>query len=234
VRSASRDFSSLKDPEQPIPVVPEDGLRRLLATCDGKSFKERRDTALILLLVDVGAAPRRVDGPHTRRRGLRPWTCLSWSARAAGSAPCRSAAALDLLPARSARHKDVALERLWLGHKGRLTEWGLVQMLYRRGREADLPGLYPHQLRHTFAHEWLAQGGGETDLMRLAGWKPPRDASARWCLRSRCSGTRGSPSSLAAPGFHRSVVMSGSSVAAPEGDAEGGQGAVGPHAGTTR
>jgi hypothetical protein len=23
--------------------------------------------------------------------------------------------------------------------------------------------------RHTFAHEWLAQGGTETDLMRLAG-----------------------------------------------------------------
>ena len=28
-----------------------------------------------------------------------------------------------------------------------------------------------HQLRHTFAHAWLAQGGGETDLMRLAGWR---------------------------------------------------------------
>jgi site-specific recombinase XerD len=46
-------------PEQPVPVVPEDGLRRLLATCDGKSFENRRDTALILLLVDVG--PRRAE-----------------------------------------------------------------------------------------------------------------------------------------------------------------------------
>jgi integrase/recombinase XerC len=44
-------------------------------------------------------------------------------------------------------------------------------MLRRRGAEAGLPGLHAHQLRHTFAHEWLAQGGGETDLMRLAGWK---------------------------------------------------------------
>ena len=44
-------------------------------------------------------------------------------------------------------------------------------MLHRRGDHAGLPGLYPHQRRHTFAHEWLAQGGGETDLMRLAGWK---------------------------------------------------------------
>jgi hypothetical protein len=32
-------------PEQPVPVVPEDGLRRLLATCAGKRFEDRRDTA---------------------------------------------------------------------------------------------------------------------------------------------------------------------------------------------
>jgi hypothetical protein len=48
---------------------------------------------------------------------------------------------------------------------------GLVRMLERRGREAGLPRLHPHQFRHTFAHQWLAEGGGETDLMRLAGWK---------------------------------------------------------------
>jgi hypothetical protein len=41
-------------PEQPVPVVPEDGLRRLLTTCAGRSLEDRRDTALILLLVDVG------------------------------------------------------------------------------------------------------------------------------------------------------------------------------------
>ena len=39
-------------PEQPVPVVPEDGLRRLLTTCGGKGFEDRRDTALILLLVE--------------------------------------------------------------------------------------------------------------------------------------------------------------------------------------
>jgi hypothetical protein len=44
-------------------------------------------------------------------------------------------------------------------------------MLLRRSRQAGLPDLHPHQFRHTFAHQWLAQGGGETDLMRLAGWK---------------------------------------------------------------
>ena len=44
-------------------------------------------------------------------------------------------------------------------------------MLWRRGRQAGIEGLHAHQLRHTFAHAWLAQGGLETDLMRIAGWR---------------------------------------------------------------
>src|SRR5829696_9447860 len=42
-------------PEQPIPVVPDDGLRRLFAACAGKRFEDRRDTALLMLLLDTGA-----------------------------------------------------------------------------------------------------------------------------------------------------------------------------------
>ena len=30
--------------------------------------------------------------------------------------------------------------------------------------------IHPHQLRHSFAHSWLSEGGSESDLMRLAGW----------------------------------------------------------------
>jgi integrase len=29
----------------------------------------------------------------------------------------------------------------------------------------------PRQFRHTFATQWLAEGGVEVDLMRLAGWR---------------------------------------------------------------
>jgi integrase/recombinase XerC len=36
-------------PEQPVPIVPEDGLRRLLAVCAGKGFEARRDTAIVML-----------------------------------------------------------------------------------------------------------------------------------------------------------------------------------------
>ena len=42
-------------PEQPVPVVLEDGLRRLLAACAGKDFEARRDTTIVMFLLDTGA-----------------------------------------------------------------------------------------------------------------------------------------------------------------------------------
>jgi integrase len=44
-------------------------------------------------------------------------------------------------------------------------------ILRRRGARAGVPGLHAHKFRHTFAHQWLADGGQEGDLMRLTGWK---------------------------------------------------------------
>jgi site-specific recombinase XerD len=160
-------------PDKPVPVVPEDALRRLLAACAGKSFEARRDTALITFLLDTGAPRRgRRSAPH--RPGLRPG-CRSgsWQGPSGAALPFghTTAVALDRYLRIRARHKDAALPWLWLGLFGRLTAWGLVQMLRRRSRQAGLPDLHPHQFRHTFAHQWLAQGGGETDRMRLAGWR---------------------------------------------------------------
>jgi site-specific recombinase XerD len=161
-------------PDQPVPVIPDDGLRRLLAACAGKGFEARRDTAMIMLLLDTGA---RRDELMSRTLGdldqdLDVLLVLG-KGRRERALPFghKAGAALDRYLRARARHKDAALPWLWLGLQGRLTRWGLVQMLRRRGEQAGLPGLHPHQLRHTFAHQWLAEGGGETDLMRLAGWK---------------------------------------------------------------
>ena len=68
------------------------------------------------------------------------------------------------------------LPDLWLGEKGRgpLGANGIRQMLERRGNEVGIPGLHAHQFRHTAAHRWNANGGSETDLMRLMGWRSPQ------------------------------------------------------------
>jgi site-specific recombinase XerD len=144
-------------PEQPVPVVPEDGLRRLLATCAGKSFEDRRDTALILLLVDVG--PRRAElmgltvadvdfdldvllvlGKGRRERAL-PFGR-------------KSAVVLDRYLRVRVRHKDAGLPWLWLGRKGRLTEWGLVMMRSAWPVQWDAPDRFFHRLRSWSGTTW--------------------------------------------------------------------------------
>src|SRR5262249_25157605 len=42
-------------PEQPVPVIGDDDLRRLLATCAGPTFGDRRDQAILRLFIDTGA-----------------------------------------------------------------------------------------------------------------------------------------------------------------------------------
>jgi site-specific recombinase XerD len=161
-------------PDQPVPVIPNDGLRRLLAACAGKGFEARRDTAMIMLLLDTGARRAELVDLKLAHVDLDLDVLLVLGkGRRERALPFghKAGAALDRYLRARARHKDAALPWLWLGLQGRLTRWGLVQMLRRRGEQAGLPGLHPHQLRHTFAHQWLAEGGGETDLMRLAGWK---------------------------------------------------------------
>jgi site-specific recombinase XerD len=49
-------------PESPVPVVPDDDLRRLLVACSGKEFDARRDTALVRLFLDTGCRLAEVTG----------------------------------------------------------------------------------------------------------------------------------------------------------------------------
>jgi integrase/recombinase XerC len=85
----------------------------------------------------------------------------------------KTALALDRYLRARIQHRHSSLPSLWLGQRGQLTAWGVQQVIRRRGNQAGLPGLHPHQLRHTFCHQWRAEGGSETDLMRLAGWRSP-------------------------------------------------------------
>jgi site-specific recombinase XerD len=75
------------------------------------------------------------------------------------------------LRARLRHPKAETTNALWLSRQGALTPSGIAQVLERRGREAGVEDVHPHRFRHSFANSWLASGGQETDLMRLAGWR---------------------------------------------------------------
>jgi site-specific recombinase XerD len=161
-------------PDKPVPVVPEEALKRLFGVCAGNTFEARRDTALLMLLLDTGA--RRAEMADLQLADVDldlDVLLVLGKGRRERSLPFgrRAGEALDRYLRARARHKHTALPWLWLGKQGQLTDAGLRMMLRRRGRQAGIPGLHAHQFRHTFAHAWLAQGGTETDLMRIAGWK---------------------------------------------------------------
>jgi site-specific recombinase XerD len=161
-------------PDKPVPIVPADALKRLFAVCAGSTFEARRDTALLMLLLDTGARRAEITGLTLDDVDLDlDVLVVLGKGRRERTLPFgrRAGEALDRYLRARSRHKHAEQPWLWLGQKGRLTDIGLRMMLRRRGAQAGLPGLHAHQLRHTFAHEWLAQGGTEADLMRIAGWK---------------------------------------------------------------
>jgi site-specific recombinase XerC len=169
-------------PEDPPAILSAADQARLLAACAGSDFESRRDRAIISVFLDTGTRRAEV-------AGLRwtPYDELTNDVDLDGRAirvigkgrrerlvriGHKTVKDLDRYLAARARHPQAHLAALWIGRRGALTDSGIGQMVQERGRAAGLGDhLHPHQLRHTFAHEWLASGGNEGDLMRLAGWR---------------------------------------------------------------
>jgi site-specific recombinase XerD len=161
-------------PETPPPVLREAELRKLLDACAGTDFEDRRDNAMVRLFLDSGMRRGELAGLRVEDvdldqeaavvmgKGRRPRACPFGH---------KTGQALDRYMRARAKRSDAAEPWLWLGKRGRLTETGVEQAVKRRGRAAGLPDIHPHRFRHTYAHQWLAAGGTEGDLMRLAGWK---------------------------------------------------------------
>lgn len=165
-------------PEQPVAVVTAERLAALFKSVEGRDPVSRRDAAILSLFVDTGMrlaelAALKVDDVDldareavVLRKGRRARTVRFGR---------KTAVAIDrYLRVRNTDHRWADRPELWLAEKGRgpLTRTGVYQMVVRRGEVASIPGgLHPHQLRHTFAHLWLAEGGAEGDLMALASWR---------------------------------------------------------------
>ena len=162
-------------PEKVIPVLTDDQIKALIASTSGRSFIDRRDNAIFRLFLDTGMRLSELtnikvedldfdtDSVLIMGKGRRPRVVPFGH---------RTGDALRKYLRVRRQHPSASLDSLWLSGKvGAVTADGLRLMLTRRGREAGVQGLHAHRFRHTFAHLWKLNGGGEGDLMRLAGWK---------------------------------------------------------------
>jgi site-specific recombinase XerD len=192
-------FAGLKAPKAPdldIPVIPPADLAALLGVVNGRSYEDRRDRAIILLMASTGSRRGEIAGLMledvdnttgtvllTQTKGERP--------RMARYGDLASEAMRHYLRARRDHPRaeqvyrigaraDTAREGLPLflgiaghGRGGTLGDKGIAAMLKRRCVEAGIKPINPHRFRHTWADGVLAAGMQEGDVMRLGGWKTP-------------------------------------------------------------
>ncbi|MEU0520825.1 tyrosine-type recombinase/integrase [Streptosporangium sp. NPDC006007] len=203
---------------RPVEPLTGDEMKLMLKTCAGTSFADRRDTAVMRVLLDNGMRGSGLAGlryhpeddeltdvflfQHVLRIRLKGGrTHMAPIGR-------KTAMAIDRYIRARARHKHAASPWLWLPERGitaaggdrRLTTTGVLQMLKRRAKAADIPGVCTHRFRTTMAASFLDAGGDPIDLMRVGGWtslamvqrytaataeRRARDAQARLAPRDR-------------------------------------------------
>jgi site-specific recombinase XerD len=166
-------------PEVPVPVVSDADLRTLLGSIERDTFEGRRDEALIRTFIDTGCRLAEVAGLQLTGEHGSDIDLDGGVLRVVGKGRrtrlvgigARTTKALDRYLRMRARTAHAGSPSLWIGRRGPMSGSGIRQMLERRSLAAGIGRVHPHQLRHTFAHRWLAEGGSESDLMRLTGWR---------------------------------------------------------------
>jgi len=169
----------LKPPALDTAVVEsltDDELRRLLAACEGKTYLDRRDEALVRLMAETGMRVGEalaltvedvdtVRGLATIRRGK------GGRGRIAPFGP-QTGRALDRYVRLRRKHKLAHTETFWLGGGGQGFGYHAAdKALKLRAELAGIKNFHCHLLRHTAASRWLAAGGSEGGLMAVAGWR---------------------------------------------------------------
>lgn len=156
----------------------DDLLKALLAACRGPELRDRRDEAILRLMLETGTRAGEVVALQLADVDLARGTVLVRRARAVRAARSPSARARDA-PWTATCGPAVATDlstppALSLGNRGKEFSYhGLHATLKTRAARAGVAGFHPHLLRHTTAHRWLSAAGSEGGLMDVAGWTRP-------------------------------------------------------------
>jgi site-specific recombinase XerD len=169
--------------EPPPAVMSEEEQRALLNACKGDGFEDRRDAALIRLMLDAGLRRGEVAGMKLDDMDLNGQVVKIMGK---GGRPgmvffgAKTARDLDRYLRARARHSNANLDALWLAQKGALSGDGIHHLIQRRAHLAGLQrSIHPHLTRHSWAHAMKSAGASDEDVMTLGRWRD-RKVMARY------------------------------------------------------
>lgn len=171
----------------PPEILTAEQIHALLDSCSGTRFYDRRDLAVLRLLIDTGARASEVVNLELVDLNLATGTIkVHGKGDRFRIVPfgAQTSRALDRYIRARRQHPHAASKRLWIGERGPWTYDGMADALRTRAHDAGVPEFHPHLLRHTLAHRWLAAGGSEQGLMDVAGWRS-REMLARYGASAR-------------------------------------------------
>lgn len=174
-------------PEKPaITPLTQADLKAILAQCDrsigyaraGQRITDyqrptsQRDRAIILLLIDTGIRATELCDLHIRDVDLRnARITVTGKGRKTRTLPLGPTCLKTLTRYIAAERADAIVnDPLILGVGGRpLTRDALLKLVKRLGDRAGVTGVHPHRFRHTFAIQYLRNGGNTRALQEALG-----------------------------------------------------------------
>lgn len=166
---------------EPVPVISDADLAALLKSMSGNTFVDRRDTAIVRVLLDCGLRRAElvgIDVDDVDQRLLQVTVLGKGGKTRIVPFSGRTALALRKYLRSRAVRPQAAGPALFLSTRAdrpgaRMTGGGVANMVSRRAQVAGLGHLHPHQFRHSWAADLKGAKIGDDQLERLAGWTTP-------------------------------------------------------------
>ncbi len=169
-------LARLKAPKLPTPVIEilsQEEIEAILGKINPNCFLGARLYAALLLLLDTGIRAQELctltvdsvflNEDYIKVRGKGNKERLAPFCAATKKALLRYLTTFRPEPAADIKNVFLTLEGLPWGYNG------LLQAIKRVGRAAGVPRLHPHLLRHTFAVNYLINGGDVMTLKMILG-----------------------------------------------------------------
>lgn len=161
--------------EADVKVFTGADVRAMLVACNGKTFADRRNHAIIMLLCDSGARRAEIANLKVSDVDLENQTAYVMGKggypRTITFGP-QTAVAIDRYLRLRPRHALASTtDRLWLSQRGPLQPNGLGLMVAKLAAAAGVKGGHAHQFRHTWASAMKEANVQPDELKALAGWR---------------------------------------------------------------